>query len=133
MGAWLVAVAASGVLASWARHQWVEAQGLAARCAQEPERWPCGPRQAVIELFLDHKLGHAAMALGALALAGAWHASSTGRAGRLLMAVSGAGACCAVAGLTLYDADRSALGFVLSALAFSRLFYRAAVASERSA
>lgn len=120
--AWWTIVVAAAAAASWLRHQWVEGQGLGALCVQSPEQWPCAPRQVVIDVFLNHKLGGVAIGLGVVALCWAWwgrQPDSAAHSGAVWM-ISVCAATAAAAGLVLYDADLSALGLIISAMACAR-------------
>lgn len=108
---------ASIAAAYWARYSLVEVDGLEAFCAQQAQQAQqlrCSLRMAVITAFQEHRLGGAAILFAALAL-------YTRRGVWALVALAVAGA-----GLVLYDADVSALAWVVSALALQRAASRPA-------
>ena len=127
---WWCGPAAALGLAYWARHQWVQAEGMGVRCELAPLQWPCPARDLVIQAFIDHRLSTTATGLTVLAWGALvtvrWCQSHAALAIALLLKgaakwVSWAGLLVSVVGLVLYDADRSALTALLCALAAVQL------------
>lgn len=98
-------------LALWARHGWVQSPEMAWACqAGTGPEWSCWGRDAVIAAFSHHRLGLLSCATAVVALM--WgrlgvHWSVRGQVG-----MAAAAMCIAMAGMVLYDADLSAIGFV---------------------
>lgn len=124
--------ALAGGLAGWVRVAWVEAQGMAARCALAPAEPPCGARQMVIELFQHHRLSLSALGLavlaGCLCAVAGWRervdadpsAATVAALWRLAWWAAGGALCIGAWGLVLYDADASAWAVVAGAWAAAR-------------
>ena len=120
-------VLGAGSVAHWLRYSWIEAQGMGPLCTQQPQTWPCVPRQWVIELFLHQRLGWASVVVGVAAWVVAWMMMlrKTPRerlsfAALLVQVLGTIGAGLGAAGLVLYNADLSALGVVLGLMAVAR-------------
>ena len=122
-GVWAAAALA---LSLWARHEWVQAQGMGVWCDQHPDAWPCPWRSFVIQAFLHHRLSTLALASAGCGALGWWWVSRPddrkasrrfrGAALRLSMLASAVGLVLACGGLVLYDTERSAAAALLSAL-----------------
>lgn len=126
--AWVLGPLMAAGAALWARHAWVQAQGMEAWCGIHPSMYPCPWRDLVIQAFIHHRLSSAALLLGAAAwaLMAAWRLSPISKRARTPFIRSGSLACAwlglvlSIFGLTLYDADRSAFAALLCALAASQ-------------
>jgi hypothetical protein len=107
---WLtqLALATAVVGLAWAaRHGLVEPPALTARCDAAP--WAdgvCALRSAVVQMFIDQRIGWASVGLGVLA----WR----------WRRVAAFGVAAAAAGLVLYAAGPASVGLLLSALAGAR-------------
>ncbi len=112
---WVTGAAASLAAATWVRHAWVQAPGLAVWCESHASQWPCPGREAVVQAFIEHRLSTTALVLVVLAWALArfvprsWAPSAASVMAWLAL-------CVACAGLVLYDSDRAALAALGAAL-----------------
>jgi hypothetical protein len=101
LGLALVALA----MASAARHGLVEPADLTARCDAAPwSDWACGLRTALVQAFVEQRLGWAAVFAGALATLLRWRW------------LAWLGLATGSAGLVLYCAGPAAVGALLSVL-----------------
>lgn len=124
---WVMGPLMAAAAALWARHAWVQAQGIGAWCEQHASDFPCPWRELVIQAFIDHRLSTAALVLAALAWSGVLmlRLSHVSKPATLQYAASASRVCAwlglvvSVCGLALYDADRSAFAALCCVLAAS--------------
>lgn len=95
-------------LAAAARLALVEPPGLAAACEATPFSGPCAVRSAIVQSFLEQRIGWFALVAALIALL-------TRRTAIAMLALV-----CACAGLVLYSAGPSAPAALLAALALIR-------------